>query len=654
MLLHDTASRTQIDDHGLAHERRLMMRTIRMVLLVGACFALVGLTFPNDEQTNDLGVAAACVSSLALAGLGFALPPRLTSDWLMVAMLSIAGVNISVEIFFTGDHASGLELFYLWGVPTVYAFFSARAAALMTAWAGICLGGVFVAEWAVGRGDHHEHHTSVFFLVMGTIIVVGILVRRVAAWMRDREARFRRGFEDSPLGMSVTGADLRYLEVNDAMCRITGRSREELLACTVDDVAHPDDIAPAHAVVSDGLATGGASAFARRYLRPDGSVVDAAVTASVIRGEGGRPIYFFNQIEDVTARRRDERQLADRARQQAAVAVLGQVALRTTDLVGLMQETVETVTATLAVELCAVLELQPDGVALEPMAGIGWDPALTPEAPVTASLRSYARFTLESAAPVVVEDLAVDTRFTASPMLARHGVASGLSVVIEGWDGSFGVLGAYATSRRSFNANDLNFMQSVAHVLASAVERHRRDEAIRHAALHDPLTDLPNRKLALERLSAALRRRREDGQTVAVMLLDLDGFKAVNDTLGHAAGDELLVTLASRLRDAVRPEDTVARLGGDEFIVICHELDGTAGAVVVAERLCRAVSRPVLLDSQERQVSASVGIALAAGPDDGPQALLRQSDAAMYSVKRCGRGGYALFGREAPSDSCLV
>ena len=180
-------------------------------------------------------------------------------------------------------------------------------------------------------------------------------------------------------------------------------------------------------------------------------------------------------------------------------------------------------------------------------------------------------------------------------------------------------------------------------MISSAVDRSRVDEEVRHRAMHDHLTGLPNRALALDRLEGALARRRRDGRAVAVLLADLDQFKLVNDSMGHQAGDDLLVALAPRLHDAVRPSDTVARLGGDEFLVVCEQLDGPHEAIRVAERVAQAISQPIVLASGEHFVSASIGIAVADRADADPADLVRDADAAMYRAKERGRGRYELF-----------
>jgi diguanylate cyclase (GGDEF)-like protein len=166
---------------------------------------------------------------------------------------------------------------------------------------------------------------------------------------------------------------------------------------------------------------------------------------------------------------------------------------------------------------------------------------------------------------------------------------------------------------------------------------HESEEHFSHQARHDALTGLPNRLLFRERLDQALAR---PDQPLAVMLLDIDGFKTVNDSLGHAAGDELLVVLAGRLTSALRPTDIVARLGGDEFTILAENQDGTA-AVRLATRVLRTLEDPIQVEGHQVFVRASVGIAVS--PSAGGGELLRDADAAMYEAKRKGGQRYELF-----------
>jgi diguanylate cyclase (GGDEF)-like protein len=171
----------------------------------------------------------------------------------------------------------------------------------------------------------------------------------------------------------------------------------------------------------------------------------------------------------------------------------------------------------------------------------------------------------------------------------------------------------------------------------------REAEDLAHRALHDPLTGLPNRVLFRDRLELAIARTRRLPSSVGIFYIDLDGFKPVNDTLGHEAGDVLLVELARRLRGVLRPADTVARLGGDEFAVLSDAIDGETGAAEIADRMIAVIAEPFAVGggAAQARVSASVGIALAGDPVD-PERLLREADECMYAAKAAGGNAWRL------------
>jgi diguanylate cyclase (GGDEF)-like protein len=169
-------------------------------------------------------------------------------------------------------------------------------------------------------------------------------------------------------------------------------------------------------------------------------------------------------------------------------------------------------------------------------------------------------------------------------------------------------------------------------------ERRAREADLRHRASHDVLTGMPNRAALAEALSQTLT----GGQHAAVLFLDLDRFKLVNDTHGHAVGDALLIALGHRLMAGVRPGDTVARFGGDEFVVLCPGADEAEVAMEIAQRLARALEEPFLVEGHELFLTGSVGVAIGT-PDDGPEDILRDADNAMYRAKEQGRPGYAFF-----------
>ncbi len=183
-------------------------------------------------------------------------------------------------------------------------------------------------------------------------------------------------------------------------------------------------------------------------------------------------------------------------------------------------------------------------------------------------------------------------------------------------------------------------------------ERRVAERRLEHQALHDPLTDLPNRALFLDRLQHALTRARRPGSSLAVYFCDVDDFKHVNDSLGHDAGDELLVALPPRLREALRAGDTLARFGGDELVVLCEDLASEAEAIRIAERIVEAFRLPFEIDGRPHQLSVSVGVVFARGGEASATEMLRDADAAMYRAKSGGKGRFELF--DAQMRAALV
>jgi diguanylate cyclase (GGDEF)-like protein/PAS domain S-box-containing protein len=189
-------------------------------------------------------------------------------------------------------------------------------------------------------------------------------------------------------------------------------------------------------------------------------------------------------------------------------------------------------------------------------------------------------------------------------------------------------------------------LRGFAKITRDVTERKELMEQLEKQALHDSITGLPNRVLFMERLRAALTRLERHHQSVAVLFLDVDRFKLINDSLGHEIGDQLIVALGERLRGVVRPQDTVARFGGDEFALLCEEIDDEQHAVAIAERIIEALKVPLALKEHELVVSTSVGVAVARDSTTRVESLIGDADAAMYRAKAQGRGRVDVFDQE--------
>jgi diguanylate cyclase (GGDEF)-like protein len=326
------------------------------------------------------------------------------------------------------------------------------------------------------------------------------------------------------------------------------------------------------------------------------------------------------------------------ARQQQEVARFGQRALSGEDIDELLREALRVLKRVLGIDMAGVVKVVPEEQALVVVAGIPENPDQLGRT-IPAGTGSHSGYTLATGTPVIVRDWDTETRFD---KIDESGESkSGLSVMIRAANRSFGVLIAQSDEHREFGTQDVNFMQAIANVIGNAVERREEEERTRYEALHDPLTGLPNRNLFLDRLAAALAEAERRETSVGVIFLDLDQFKLVNDSLGHAAGDELLAAVAPRLEESLRPSDTIARFGGDEFAVLA-EVKTDRDAIRIAERIRQALTHPFKLRQREHFVSASMGISLGRG-QKAPEAMIRDADAALYRAKERGRGGYELF-----------
>ncbi|TAJ13527.1 MAG: diguanylate cyclase [Planctomycetota bacterium] len=188
-----------------------------------------------------------------------------------------------------------------------------------------------------------------------------------------------------------------------------------------------------------------------------------------------------------------------------------------------------------------------------------------------------------------------------------------------------------------FELNDLNFAQLVAGWIGQELTELALEEQLAHQATHDALTGVPNRALLHDRAEQALANTLRAGESVGLLYLDLDGFKQVNDELGHAAGDRVLVAVAQRLRPLLREGDTLARLGGDEFAVLLPRMESRAGAELVAERVLAAFAQPFARGTQPTQLGCSIGIAVAPEDGDTVEALMHRADEAMYAAKAAGK-----------------
>ncbi len=256
-----------------------------------------------------------------------------------------------------------------------------------------------------------------------------------------------------------------------------------------------------------------------------------------------------------------------------------------------------------------------------------------------------------SGQPVAVPDLRADERF---PRFGPAAVAAGLAAVftfpLRHGDGRFGALDLYRDVPGAMAAHAMDAAQTLADVAAAYLlnaqaraEARSTADRFRHIALHDALTGLPNRVLLEQRIEHAAARARRSHSKAAILFLDLDRFKAVNDRHGHHVGDQLLLAVSQRLAGLVRPGDTLARVAGDEFVFLCEDLSDAGDAEVLADRIGQAFAAPFVLATTELRVTASIGMAFSGPGEEISDDLMIEADVAMYQTKRKGGAGHQVI-----------
>jgi diguanylate cyclase (GGDEF)-like protein/PAS domain S-box-containing protein len=419
--------------------------------------------------------------------------------------------------------------------------------------------------------------------------------KRTEEALREAQERFRKSFDNATIGMALVGRDGRWLQVNRSLCEILGYPEEELLSKTFQDITHPDDLD----VDLDNLRrmlAGETRTYQteKRYFHRQGHVVWILLSVSIVHDEEGEPLYFVSQIQDISERKRAEQKIRDAERRYR----------------------------TLVEQIPAVTYIDPVD---DPDTSLYTSPQIEQMLGYTPQEWQTQKVWPKRLHPEDRERVfAADKRFEAGggePFREEYRLLAK--------DGSVVWVREEAVLVRDEVGEPL-YWQGVFYDLT---ERKALEERLHYQAFHDSLTDLPNRQLFMDRLGQALRHTMRRHKRIAVLFIDLDGFKVVNDSLGHEVGDFLLTVVAQRLRLCLRPEDTLARFGGDEFTVLIEALDDPAQAVQVAERITEELRRPFNIEGRDLYVIASIGISLGDARTHDADALLREADTAMYRAK---------------------
>lgn len=414
------------------------------------------------------------------------------------------------------------------------------------------------------------------------------------------EQRFRATFEQAAVGIAHVGLDGRWLRVNHKLCVITGYTEEELLTGDRPSITYPDDM-PDELDSMQQLLAGDVPSSTKeiRYARKDGSLVWVNLTWSLTRTSTGEPDYFIEVIEDITERK----EATERLRLFARIFDTINEGVAVTDAsnnIMLVNPAFSAITGYSATE------------------AIGKNPRI-----------------LHSG---LMDKVFYDRMWQSIKKTGR-------------WQGEI-------TDRRKNGENYVEWLSistmkdergESSHyiaVVSDISERKAAEERMVYIAQHDFLTGLPNRMMLHDRLTQAIAHAEREQRKVAVMFLDLDRFKAINDTLGHLVGDKLLQLVAGRISSVARTSDTVSRLGGDEFAIMLPYIENTDDIAMIALKLLASIAGLCVVDGNEIEVTTSIGISVF--PEDGTdsESLIAHADAAMYQAKGNGRNNYQFFTRE--------
>jgi len=418
----------------------------------------------------------------------------------------------------------------------------------------------------------------------------------------------------------VVDGDGRYVYVSAGCADLLGYEPGELMGRRMIDLVHPGDRERTLAAAEQVMGGNPHRHFQNRYVRKDGQVVEIMWSARWSEEDGVR-----------IAVARDVTEINHAARKQQIIYRISSAAQNSDGLSALFAEIHRCVNEIMAADrfFVALYDREHDMLSFP----YYFDKREGSPKPIPLRAGTLVARVIREGNAVLAEDGEGGTCPVTEPSAARDGVRwLGAPLVSAGHVVGALVIQADAGTT-TYGDAERDLLQFVSSQVASALDRKQSEARLRHMAHHDPLTDLPNRTLFQDRLDVALRRARRDTEHLALLYMDLRGFKAINDELGHAAGDAALREVARRLAGCLRDSDTVCRIGGDEFTVLVSNIRWGDNVDAIAAKIRDAIAEP--LDVEGRSISLGVDIGTAIYPEDGEDAetLLRCADAGMYASK---------------------
>tara|TARA_R110001599_G_scaffold64023_3_gene178710 strand:- start:303018 stop:304355 length:1338 start_codon:yes stop_codon:yes gene_type:complete len=420
--------------------------------------------------------------------------------------------------------------------------------------------------------------------------------------------------------------DARIVYASAACERIFGYAPEEMIGRTMSDMIVPDDIERTRQSTYDVMAGRPQLDFENRYIRKDGRIVHVMWSARWSEVDQLR----IGVARDITEYKKAETM-------QALLYSISEAAFATSDLRTLFQRIHQIIATLIPADNFSVTLYDKETAELSfPYHIDEFEPINKSAKPAIGTLCAEI---VRTGRPLLL------TPATMAARLKDLGVALAISpycwlgVPLKSHLGTIGVLVVKSyPGGACYDAKDQELLQFVSTQIALAIERHHFQLRLQYMAQYDQLTGLPNRGLLYDRMKVALLNARRDHKQLAVLYIDLDKFKQINDTLGHDVGDVLLQQVAQRLKECVRESDTVARVGGDEFVILLQHISALDQATMVAEKIRKKFDQPLSVLGQSLRTTPSIGIAIYPEHGNDEQQLLRHADKAMYFFK--GKAGH--------------
>ncbi len=475
-------------------------------------------------------------------------------------------------------------------------------------------------------------------------------VRSAEAALRMSEAKFRAVVESVSEWIWEVDSDWQLTFSNGACVTMLGRNRASILGTDVRELLHPEDLSATQITVADASTTFWA-AQTLRWRHADGSYRWLECNARALRDTAGSDVGYRGSNRDVTERTRQAERIARLSRIQAVSSGINSAIVRIRDRPQLFRDSCRIMIEQGEFIAAWIGLLDPVTREIRTTTHVGFDPGLLARMEIssddcTALTRDLIAPALRELRPVVANDLQTDGRAALRAELESMGCRSAavLPLLVDGT--AVGVLALCAVEAGAFTGQEMQLLDALAGDISFALDYLTKAEQLEYLAYYDALTELPNRNLLHDRLSQAIAQADRYGRLLAVLFVDLDRFKLINEALGHKVGDAALKAVAARLKAGLREGDTIARLSGDEFALVLsgHESEASIHRVMI--RTLSAIAAPIRVDDHELVISCSIGCSV--HPRDGNTAelLLRSADAAMHNAKATGGGESRFYVQE--------